>query len=155
MSKNLDILIVEENLAESAHLKHILEQHDFRVVVEHNGKLALDAARSRPPQIIISAVLLPEMDGYELCHRIKADEYLKHIPVILLTALSDATDIIRGMECGADNFITKPYDEEFLISRIRFILLNCERRGDGGANRSRGFDSRRKVFGYAGTSANG
>ncbi len=129
MSKDVEILIVEGNLAESEHLKHILEQHDYRVSVENNGKLAIDAARANPPQIVISAVLLPEMDGYALCRAIKTDKQLKNIPVILLTSLSDASDIIRGMECGADNFITKPYDEELLISRTRFILLNRELRG--------------------------
>ncbi len=56
MSKDVEILIVEENLAESEHLKHILEQHEYRVSVEHNGKIALDAARANPPQIVISAI---------------------------------------------------------------------------------------------------
>ena len=133
MSKDKEILIVEENLAESEHLKHILEQHAYLVSVEHNAKVALDVLRANPPQIVISAVLLPEMDGYQLCREIKADEQLKHIPVILLTSLSDAADIIRGMECGADNFVTKPYDEELLISRIEYILLNRELRASDGA----------------------
>lgn len=133
MSKDKEILIVEENLAESEHLKHILEQHAYLVSVEHNAKVALDVLRANPPQIVISAVLLPEMDGYQLCREIKADEQLKHILVILLTSLSDAADIIRGMECGADNFVTKPYDEELLISRIEYILLNRELRASAGA----------------------
>ena len=133
MSKDKEILVVEENLAESEHLKHILEQHAYLVSVEHNAKVALDLLRANPPQIVISAVLLPEMDGYQLCREIKADEQLKHIPVILLTSLSDAADIIRGMECGADNFVTKPYDEELLISRIEYILLNRELRASAGA----------------------
>ncbi len=128
MSNGLEILIVEENIAESEHLKHILEQHSHKVSVEHNGRLALAHVREHQPQIVISAVMLPEMDGYTLCREIKADEQLKNIPVILLTSLSDAADIIRGLECGADNFVTKSYDEDLLMSRIEYIVLNRELR---------------------------
>jgi len=128
MSNSIEILIAEESRAESAHLKHILEQHGHKATIEHNGQLALANVRANRPQIVISAVMLPLMDGYALCREIKADEALKDIPVILLTSLSDTTDIIRGMECGADNFITKPYDEELLMSRIEHIVLNRELR---------------------------
>ena len=132
MSKDIAILIVEEDLIQSEQLKHILEQHEHEVSVEHNAQLALASIRRRKPQIVISAVLLPEIDGYALCREIKADENLKDIPVILLTSLSDAKDIIRGIECGADNFITKPYDEELLMSRIEYIVLNRELRVGSG-----------------------
>jgi PAS domain S-box-containing protein len=128
MTKDVEILIVEENLTESEHLKRILEQHDHQVSIEHNGQSALDHMRQSKPQIVISAVLLPEMDGYALCREIKADENFKDIPVILLTSLSDTVDIIRGLECGADNFVTKPYDEQLLMSRIEYIMLNRELR---------------------------
>ena len=128
MPDNVDILIVEESLTQSEQLKHILETHDHHVTIEHNGKLALAAMRQRQPAIVISAINLREMDGYQLCSEIKADESLKHIPVILLTTLSGSADIIRGLECGADNFITKPYDEKLLVSRVEYILLNRELR---------------------------
>jgi signal transduction histidine kinase len=128
MSAEIEILIVEKNLSQAEQLKHILEQHDHKVSVEHNAQRALTAMRQSKPQIVISAVLLPEMDGYALCREIKKDEKLKDIPVILLTSLSDAKDIIRGIECGADNFVTKPYDEKLLISRIEYIVLNRELR---------------------------
>jgi PAS domain S-box-containing protein len=128
MSQEIEILIVEESLPQAEQLKHILEQHAHKVSVEHDARLALAAMRERKPQIVISAVLLPEMDGYALCREIKADENLKDIPVILLTSLSDSKDIIRGLECGADNFITKPYDEDLLLSRIEYIVLNRELR---------------------------
>lgn len=128
MSEEIEILIVEESLAQSEQLKHILEQHGHRVSVEHDIQRALSAIRRRKPQIVISAVKFPEMDGYELCREIKTDENLKDIPVILLTELSDTKDVIRGLECGADNFVTKPYDEKLLISRIEYIVLNRELR---------------------------
>jgi signal transduction histidine kinase len=132
MSEEIEILIVEESLSQAEQLKHILEQHDHKVSVEHSAQLALAAIRRCKPQIVISAVQFPGMDGYALCREIKTDESLKYIPVILLTSLSDTKDVIRGLECGADNFITKPYDEELLISRIEYIVLNRELRVGAG-----------------------
>lgn len=128
MSEEIEILIVEESLSQAEQLKHILEQHGHRVSVEHSAQLALAAIRRCKPHVVISAVRFPGMDGYTLCREIKMDENLKEIPVILLTSLSDTKDVIRGLECGADNFITKPYDEELLMSRIEYIVLNRELR---------------------------
>jgi len=71
---------------------------------------------------------MPEMDGYELCRRIRADQRLKDLPVILVTALSEPTDVINGLEAGANNFITKPYDEKFIISRIEYLIANRQLR---------------------------
>jgi len=71
---------------------------------------------------------MPEMDGYELCRKIKDDPSSRDVPVMLLTSLSDPSDVIKGLQCGADNFITKPYKENFLVSRIRSILINQEMR---------------------------
>jgi signal transduction histidine kinase len=132
MSQEIEILIAEESLSQAEQLIHILELHGHKVLVEHNGQLALAAIRRHQPQIVISAVHLPEMDGYALCREIKADEEIKNIPVILLTSLSDSKDIIHGLECGADNFITKPYDEKLLLSRIEYIVLNRELRVGAG-----------------------
>ena len=129
MSKNVEILIVEGNPNESEHLKNILEQHDYCVSVATGGGAALDSVSRQKPRIVISALVLPEMDGYELCHAIKADEQLKDISVILLTSLSDTTDLIRGVECGADNFVTDPFDEKLLISfrEIRRLFESVRR----------------------------
>jgi two-component system sensor histidine kinase/response regulator len=119
MSRDVEILLVQNNTAEAEHFKQILERLEHPVLVAHDGKLALAAMRQHKPQIVISAIQMPEMSGYELCRQIKADKSLEDTPVILLTSLSDATDIIRGLECGADNFITRPYDEKLLLDRIR------------------------------------
>ena len=82
------------------------------------------------PALIISDILMPEMDGYELSQKVKARDELKDIPIILLTQLTEPEDIVRGLGCGADNFITKPYDRELLLSRIRYVLVNQEIRKD-------------------------
>ncbi|OHC49289.1 MAG: hypothetical protein A3J25_14835, partial [Pseudomonadales bacterium RIFCSPLOWO2_02_FULL_63_210] len=89
---------------------------------------ALATVAERQPTIVISDIVMPEMDGYELCRRLKSDALTAGIPVILVTRLADARDVVRGLACGADNFIVKPYDEKYLLSRIRYFLVNLELR---------------------------
>ncbi len=84
-----------------------------------NGRLALEAAQRRKPTLVISDVVMPEMDGYELCSRLKGDSKLGDLPVILVTTLADPQDVIRGLECRADHFLLKPYDESHLLGRIQ------------------------------------
>ncbi|MFN9940010.1 MAG: response regulator, partial [bacterium] len=72
---------------------------------------------------MVSDIEMPKMNGYELCHAIKNSQELQHTPVILLSTLSDAEDIIRGLAAGADNYITKPYDINFLIAKIEDLRL--------------------------------
>lgn len=123
-----EILIAEDSRTQAEQLGFLLEQHGYLVTIAADGKLALEAAQAHRPALVISDIVMPEMDGYELCKAIKSDEKLKDIPVILVTTLSDAQDVIRGLECGADNFIRKPYDERYLLSRINYLLMNLELR---------------------------
>lgn len=131
------ILIVEDSPTQALKLQHMLERHDYRVVAKANGREALAQLEAQPPTLVITDINMPEMDGYELCRRIKDDARLQRLPVILLTSLSDPKDILKGLECGADNFVVKPYDEEFLLSRIQYVLANLELRrqanGEGAA----------------------
>ncbi|HDZ91052.1 MAG TPA: hybrid sensor histidine kinase/response regulator, partial [Deltaproteobacteria bacterium] len=131
MDKEIEILIVEDSPTQALKLKYLLEGHDYRVAVAENGRKALEYFREHTPDLVISDILMPEMDGYEMCRRIKAREALKDIPVILLTSLSDPVDVIRGLQCGADGFLTKPYREDFLISRVKSALINRELRRSG------------------------
>ena len=94
----------------------------------HNGEEALASIKKNTPTIVVSDVVMPEIDGFELCRQIKSNNKYKDIPVILLTTLSEPEDIIKGLECGADHFITKPYDEDFLLSHIQYIFYNRELR---------------------------
>lgn len=118
------ILIAEDSPTQAQRLQYILQKQGYRVTHATNGRLALDAARQHAPALIISDVVMPEMDGYELCRQVKADPRLAAVPVILVTTLSDPGDVIRGLECRADNFILKPYEEEHLVSRVQFVLMN-------------------------------
>ncbi|HEY0802286.1 MAG TPA: response regulator, partial [Steroidobacteraceae bacterium] len=122
------ILIAEDSATQAQRLQHILEQHGYRVTTTANGRLALEAALRSKPALIISDVVMPEMNGYELCSRVKADAQLSDVPVVLVTTLSDPHDVIRGLECRADNFILKPYEADQLLRRIQFVLVNSQMR---------------------------
>jgi signal transduction histidine kinase len=124
----LHILIAEDSATQAQRLQHILEQSGYRVTAAANGRLALEAARRSKPALIISDVIMPEMNGYELCGRVKADALLGDVPVVLVTTLSDPHDVIRGLECRADNFILKPYEADQLLRRIQFVLVNSQMR---------------------------
>ncbi len=119
-----EILIVEDSPTQAERLRRLIKSKAYRVRVAHNGQLALDMIRASKPHLVLSDIIMPEMNGYDLCRAIKADAALSDIPVILVTALNDPKDIIRGIECGADNFVRKPYAEEYLLARISQMLLN-------------------------------
>lgn len=127
-TKHLEILVVEDSRTQAEELRFILENEGFKVSLAANGKEALRLMKKWLPDIVVTDILMPEMDGYEVCKHIRADERLRHLPVILVTSLSEPTDVIKGLEAGADNFITKPYDEKFIVSRIEYLIANRELR---------------------------
>ncbi len=132
MKKNgngrIEIFIAEESPTQAEQLQYLLEEQGYKVTIAANGRKALESIRQHKPALVISDIVMLEMNGYELCQAIKSDEELKHIPVMLVTTLSDPSDVIRGLECGADNFIRKPYEEKYLLSRIDYLLMNVELR---------------------------
>lgn len=118
-----NILVVEDSLTQAAQIKYLLEDNYFDVVVAYNGNEALAWLSKNEPSLIISDIMMPGMNGFELCEKIKSNNRTKYLPVILLTSLSDLEEVIEGLSCGADSFITKPYDKNFLISNIEKILI--------------------------------
>ncbi|RME41392.1 MAG: hybrid sensor histidine kinase/response regulator [Caldilineae bacterium] len=122
------ILVVEDSRTQAAQLQHQLLQQGFQVSVANNGLEALAHLRREIPTLIISDIVMPEMDGYELCRRLRETPAYRDIPVILLTALSDLEDVVLALESGADNFVTKPYKLDYLLSRIENILINRQLR---------------------------
>lgn len=93
-----------------------------------NAQQALEYLENDTPHIIISDVLMPGMDGFELCKQIKQSQPLSQIPVMLLTALSEPQDIIRGLASGADHFITKPYQKDCLLTQVQYMLAHAKLR---------------------------
>jgi signal transduction histidine kinase len=128
------ILIVEDSNVQAKKLKFLLEDSGLTVTIASNGEEALLSALAEKPVMIISDIVMPKMDGYELCTAIKSNEDLRDIPIILLTSLRDPLDIIKGLQAGADNFITKPYEDKYLLSRIQYLLANRNIRREGGGN---------------------
>lgn len=116
------VLVAEDSRTQAEIIRAILEKHGFVPFLAMNGKQALGMLDEVNPDIIISDVMMPAMDGYAFCKAVKGDPRYTHIPVILLTMLSNPKDIIYALVSGADNFITKPYQGDYLISRLKSIL---------------------------------
>jgi len=123
-----EILIAEDSQTQAEQLSHYLSARGFAVTVARDGRQALAVALQSKPAMVITDVVMPEMDGYTLCKEIRSLPALKDVPVVLLTSLSGPQDIVRGLECGADSFIRKPYDDKYLVSRVEYILTNVELR---------------------------
>ena len=92
-----EILVVEDSPTQAERLKYILEQHGYKISVARNGREALAKISQRLPLVVISDIMMPEMDGYQLCRQIKGDDKLKEVPVILLTSLADPVDSRQGI----------------------------------------------------------
>jgi len=120
------ILIVEDSPTQAERLKFLLDGSGHTVMVTINGKEALAAARKEKPWLIITDIVMPEMDGYTLCREVKSDKDLKNTPVVLLTSLSGPEEVIRALKCGADNFMRKPYDDKRVLSLVEYIFANRE-----------------------------
>jgi two-component system, sensor histidine kinase and response regulator len=123
-----EILIAEDSRTQAEQLSHYLGARGFCVTVAKDGRQALASALQRKPAMVITDVVMPEMDGYTLCKEVKSLPELKDVPVVLLTSLSRPQDIVKGLECSADSFIRKPYDDKYLVSRVEYILTNMELR---------------------------
>ena len=125
------ILVVEDSPTQAQQLQLILEAEQFAVDVAPNAEIALQHFADSSFDMIISDIMMPGLSGYEFCDRIKKNARGHDMPVILLSTLVDPMDIIRGLECGADNFITKPYEPEQLVDRIRTVFRNRRARTHG------------------------
>ena len=116
------ILVVEDSKTQAARLQFLLQRHGYQVQVAPNGSCALDIMRSRTPDLVVADIMMPIMDGYELCRAIKNEPLFVEVGVLLLTSLWDASDIVKGLQSGADYYLTKPYDEAYLLTTITTAL---------------------------------
>ena len=122
-SQKVTILVAEDNDDMRLFLKNSLST-DYHVVEASNGEEAMNMALQLNPDIIVCDIMMPVLNGDAVCSRIKTSVETSHIPFILLTALADKEDIIKGLDCGADDYITKPFDISILKARIRNLLAN-------------------------------
>ncbi|PWB46602.1 MAG: hypothetical protein C3F12_06605 [Candidatus Methylomirabilota bacterium] len=121
------ILVVEDSPTQAERVRLLLECEGYRVETAANGREGLRRIQASPPDIIISDVVMPEMDGFALCRAVKSAEATRRIPFVLLTQRSAPPDVIQGFEAGADNFIPKPFDDDALLERVRRIFEQMDR----------------------------
>jgi adenylate cyclase len=116
------ILIADDNEANRDILARRLAAHSYDVVMAVDGEEAFACALAKLPDLILLDIMMPKMDGLEVCRRLKADKALPFIPIILITARADTKDIVAGLDMGADEYLTKPVDQAALVARVRSIL---------------------------------
>lgn len=116
------ILVVDDVIPNVKILEAKLSVEYYDVVTAYNGPDALKIAREQQPDLILLDVMMPQMDGFEVCRRLKEDRHTAHIPVVMVTALSEAADRVQGLEVGADDFLTKPVDDLSLFARVKSLL---------------------------------
>lgn len=116
------ILIAEDSRTQADLLCYILNGAGYETEVAETGVDALVSIKKRLPDLLLTDIVMPGMDGYELCTAVREDPAIAHLPVILVTQLYDPEDVIRGLSCGANNFIIKPYDPDGLLAGIESVL---------------------------------
>jgi signal transduction histidine kinase/CheY-like chemotaxis protein len=118
------VLVVDDSATQAASLAMLLEENGIATRIARSGEQALEMVRAETPDLVLSDVVMPGIDGYEVCRRIKIDLGLARLPVVLLTSLTDQMAIVRALASGADHYVTKPFDPERLIARVRQVLAH-------------------------------
>ena len=116
------VLLVEDNTDMRSFIKTLLTEENFMVVEATNGRQGIDRAKEIIPDLIISDIMMPDVDGYQLCRELKQDIKTSHVPIILLSVKYTETEITRGLETGADDYITKPFNMDILLTRVRNLI---------------------------------
>ncbi len=118
------VLVAEDSPTQAERLRLVLEENGFEVTVARDGAEALDSIAQDRPDLVVSDVMMPRMNGYQMCRAVKSDPVLNTLPVLLLTTLQDPEEVLEGLESGADYYITKPYEESMLVERMRTLLAH-------------------------------
>jgi DNA-binding response OmpR family regulator len=122
VNKSQRILVVDDTPADALLLVRMLTERGFVVRAVNSGKLALEAATAELPDLILLDISMPEMNGYEVCQRLKAEPKLKGVPIIFLSALNQTFDRVKAFSLGGADFVTKPFELEEALARIQTQL---------------------------------
>jgi two-component system, OmpR family, alkaline phosphatase synthesis response regulator PhoP len=124
---NNTVLVVDDEHDILELIRYNLEKEHFGVRTVETGEDALRVARETKPDLIILDIMLPGMNGTEVCKRLKSDQQTRSIPVLMLTAKSSSSDVVNGLELGADDYVTKPFIPSVLLARVRALLRRVQR----------------------------
>lgn len=127
------IAVIEDNQMNIDLIRYQLKVEGFEMLCEKTGKKGMEMIKSQEPDLVILDVGLPDIDGFKLCEKLRSDEKTKDYPIIMLTARAEDSDRIEALKLGADDYITKPYNAEELILRIRNLLKRTEKYKDNGS----------------------
>ncbi len=116
------ILVVDDEVDLVETIRFPLEMEGYHVLISYNGEDALNQARKENPDLILLDLMLPKLDGYKVCRLLKFDDRYKHIPILMLTAKTQEKDKILGKETGADEYITKPFEMDYLMEKVKAYL---------------------------------
>ena len=117
-----NILVVEDEKDIQELVRYNLTKENFKVQCVPSGEDALKASKTKPPDLLVLDLMLPGLDGLEVCRRLKQDPATEQIPIIMLTAKGDESDIVAGLELGADDYVTKPFSLRVFITRVRAVM---------------------------------
>lgn len=116
------ILIIEDDPSVLRAISYMLEKEGYQVLTATNGLEGLSKAKGENPDLLILDVMLPGIDGFEICHRLRAESQIAHLPILMLSAKGQATDRSTGLQVGADEYLTKPVERSVLLSKIEALL---------------------------------
>ncbi|MBU4194204.1 MAG: response regulator [Actinobacteria bacterium] len=125
--KKRKILLIDDEVPLLEVMKTNLEIEGYDVVTEMNGETGLVSAFVDEPDVIILDIMMPDIDGWEICQRLRSDPRTKYVSIIMLTALDEAHHVVKGFECGADDYLAKPFDNAELFARIKSVLTKASR----------------------------
>jgi two-component system phosphate regulon response regulator PhoB len=126
------ILIIEDERGLTDVLLYNLQREGYEVVVAHDGQEGLRKAQMQLPDLVLLDLMLPTMDGLEVCRELRAGERTRGVPILMLTAKAEETDQVVGFTMGADDYVTKPFNVKVLLQRVKALLRRTESAGDAG-----------------------
>ena len=120
------ILVVDDEESLALFVCRALRQHGYKTVCAYDGDNALSLVYEEMPDLVILDLMLPQMDGWEICRRVKSDAATRHIPIMMLTARSSTEDVVQGLDLGADDYMRKPFSLDELVARVRALLRRTQ-----------------------------